>query len=61
MNEREQYMLDALRVIAAYGDGAKVVLRPYMDKHEIKWHKDEDVKTWIKRIAKDAVKYAVSR
>jgi hypothetical protein len=60
MNEREKYMLKALKVIASYGTGAKVVLRPYMDEHDIKWNNDEDVKTWMKRIAKDAIKYATS-
>lgn len=60
MNEREQYMLEALRVIAAHGKGhsAVAVLRPYMDGHTIKWNRDEDVKTWVRRIAQDAIKYA---
>jgi hypothetical protein len=60
MNKREQYMLSALRAIARYGKGAKVVLRPYMNEHKIKWNKDEDVKTWMKRIAEDAIEYAHS-
>jgi hypothetical protein len=41
MNDREKYMLEALQAIASYGKGerAKIVLRPYMDEHGIKWTK----------------------
>lgn len=61
MNEREEYMLNALVAIARYGKNSpKQVLRPYMDKHGIKWHKDEDVKTWMQRIARDAIDFAAS-
>ena len=60
MNERERYMLGALRAIATYGKGksATIVLRPYMDAHGISWNNDEDVKTWMRRIADDAIKFA---
>jgi hypothetical protein len=61
MNEREQYMLNALRVIASYGrEQPKLVLREYMREHKIKWDNEEDVKVWMRRIAEDAVKYAAS-
>ena len=61
MNEREQYMLNALRGIASYGrEQAKLVLREYMREHKIKWDNEEDVKVWMRRIAEDAVKYAAS-
>jgi hypothetical protein len=60
MNEREQYMLNALRVIASYGKQGKIVLRPYMIDHKLKWDNDDDVKVWMRRIAEDAIKYAVS-
>jgi hypothetical protein len=60
MNEREQYMLGALQAIATYGKekSAMIVLRPYMDAHGIQWHNGEDVKTWMRRIADDAIKFA---
>jgi hypothetical protein len=46
MNEREQYMLNALRVIASYGrEQPKLVLREYMKEHQIKWDNEEDVKS----------------
>lgn len=60
MNQREQYMLNALRVIASYGKEGKVALRPYMTERNIKWDNDEDVKIWMRRIAEDAIKYAAS-
>jgi hypothetical protein len=60
MNEREQYMLDALRAIASYGKEGKVALRPYMTEHNLKWDNDEDVKVWMRRIAEDAVRYAAN-
>jgi hypothetical protein len=60
MNEREQYMLNALRVIASFGKEAKLVLRLYMTEHKIKWDNDEDVKVWMRRIAENAIKYAAS-
>ncbi len=61
MNEREEYMLEALKAIASFGKGetASTVLRPYMDAHRLKWNKDEDVKTWIQRIAADAIDHAL--
>ena len=59
MNEREKYMLKALIVIAAFRKDEKVGLRPYMDEHKIKWNNNEDVKTWVQRIAKDAIRYAM--
>lgn len=56
----EKYMLDALRAIASFGKGeeARKVLRPYMDRRGIKWDNNEDVKTWMQRIAEDAIRYA---
>ena len=42
MNERERYMLNALRVIASYGKEGKAELRPYMIEHKLKWDNDED-------------------
>jgi hypothetical protein len=56
MSERERYMLDALKAIVSFGKG--VVLRPYMDDHKITWDDKEDVKTWMQRIAQDAIEYA---
>ena len=35
MNERERYMLNALRVIASYGKEGKAQLRPYMIEHKL--------------------------
>jgi hypothetical protein len=29
-----------------------------MDAHGISWNNDEDVKTWMRRIADDAIKFA---
>ena len=58
MNDRELYMLNALRAIASYGKEGKVVLRPYMTEHKLKWDNDEDVKIWMRRIAEDAIRYA---
>ena len=58
MNERELYMLNALRVIASYGKEGKIGLRPYMIEHKLKWDYDADVKVWMRRIAEDAIKYA---
>jgi hypothetical protein len=60
MNECEQYMLNALRVIASYGREGKVALRPYMIERKLQWDNDEDVKVWMRRIAEDAIKYAAS-
>jgi hypothetical protein len=61
MNEREQYMLNALQVIASYGrEQPKPVLREYMREHQIKWDNDEDVKVWMRRIAEDAIRYVAS-
>ena len=60
MNEREQYMLNALRVIASYGREGKAELRPYMIERKLKWDNDEDVKVWMRRIAEDAIEYAAS-
>jgi len=62
-NEREQYMLDALRVFAAYGGGepATTVLRLYMSEHKIPWNMDEDVKEWMLRIAEDAISFATGQ
>ena len=37
MNDRELYMLNALRAIASYGKEGKVVMRPYMAEHKLKW------------------------
>lgn len=59
MNERERYMLDALKAIVSFGKG--VVLRPYMDDHKIAWNDKEDVKTWMQRIAQDAIQHAQKR
>lgn len=61
LNEREKYMYEALAAIANFGKGAKVVLRPYMDNHNIKWDEDEDVKTWMQKIAVDAMTFARSK
>ena len=60
MTDRESYMLDALRAIASFGNGQepRLVLRPYMDEHGINWSSDEDVKTWMQRIAQDAIRHA---
>ena len=58
MNDHERYMLNALRAIASYGKEGKVVLRPYMTEHKLKWDNDEDVKIWMRRIAEDAIRYA---
>ena len=60
MNERELYMLNALRTIASYGKEGKTVLRPYMTEHNLKWDNDEDVKVWMRRIAEDAIRYVAS-
>ena len=60
MNERELYMLNALRVIASYGKEGKIDLRPYMTEHKLKWDNDEDVKVWMRRIAEDAIKFAAT-
>ena len=60
MNEREQYMLNALRVIASYGREGRDELRQYMIERKLKWDNDEDVKVWMRRIAEDAIKYAPS-
>ena len=60
MNDRELYMLNALRAIASYGKEGKVVLRPYMTEHKLTWDNDEDVKIWMRRIAEDAIRYAAS-
>jgi pyruvate-formate lyase-activating enzyme len=61
LNERELYMLNALRVIASYGRQGKVTLRPYMSEHNLPWDNDEDVKVWMRRIAEDAIKHVASR
>jgi len=53
-------MLNALRAIASYGKEGKVVLRPYMTEHKLKWDNDEDVKIWMRRIAEDAIRHAAS-
>ena len=60
MNERELYMLNALRAIASYGKEGKIELRPYMIKHKLKWDNDEDVRVWMRRIAEDTIKFAAS-
>lgn len=60
MNERELYMLTALRVIASYGRGRKAALRQYMTEHNLQWDNDEDVKVWMRRIAEDAIRYVAS-
>ena len=60
MNDRELYMLNALRAIVSYGKEGKVVLRPYMTEHNLKWDNDEDVKIWMRRIAEDAIRHAAS-
>lgn len=58
LSKREKYMLDALAAIAKFGKNAEVVLRPYMESHGINWNQDEDVKTWMQRIAQDAIDHA---
>jgi hypothetical protein len=60
MNDRELYMLNALRAIASYGEEGKVALRPYMTERKLKWDNDEDVKVWMRRIAEDAIRYAAN-
>jgi len=60
MNERELYMLNALRAIASYGKEGKIELCPHMIQHKLRWDNDEDVRVWMRRIAEDAIKFAAS-
>jgi len=60
LNEREEYMISALRAIAAFGKGesAMFVLRSYMDEHGLSSSVEEDVRRWLQRIAEDAIRFA---
>jgi len=59
LTEREEYMMSALRAIAAYGNGepAMCVLRSYMLEHGLTASVEEDVRRWLKRIAEDAIAF----
>ena len=60
LNEREEYMIGALRTIAAFGNGqpAMFVLRSYMDERGLSASVEEDVRLWLQRIAEDAIRFA---